>query len=119
MRTTLDIDEDVLSAARDLARTEGKTIGEIISELARQALTTPTIAAGGLSEGETRALSDWPTFPNREGPIVTPEMVERIQDEIDAEEGTPWDFETNKPRVFDDSGSPAGKQRRRKPKRAS
>ena len=38
MRTTLDIDDDVLQAARDLARRKKKTAGAIISELARQAL---------------------------------------------------------------------------------
>ena len=38
MRTTLDIDDDVLRAAKDLARREKKTAGKIISDLARKAL---------------------------------------------------------------------------------
>lgn len=38
MRTTLDIDEEVLDAARSLARAEGKSIGKVISELARRGL---------------------------------------------------------------------------------
>ena len=115
MRTTLDIDDDILSAARELARADRKTIGEIISALARQALTAPT---PGLGESDQRELADWPTFPNREGRIVTPELVDTIQEEIDAEEGMPWDFETNKPRVFDDLVPPQQKSRRRKSKRA-
>jgi hypothetical protein len=41
MRTTLDIAEDVLQAAKERAKRERKTIGEMISELARRALTTP------------------------------------------------------------------------------
>ena len=41
MRTTLDIDDDVLQAAKDLARRKKKTAGAIISELARQALGAP------------------------------------------------------------------------------
>ena len=39
MRTTLDLDEDVLQAAKELAAARGSTAGRILSELARQALT--------------------------------------------------------------------------------
>lgn len=42
MRTTLSIDDDVLYAARSLARREGRALGEVISELARRALQAPT-----------------------------------------------------------------------------
>ena len=38
MRTTLDIDDSVLSAIKELAQRQGKTAGEVISTLARQAL---------------------------------------------------------------------------------
>ena len=38
MRTTLSIDDDVLFAAKSLAEREQKTLGEVISALARQAL---------------------------------------------------------------------------------
>ena len=41
MRTTLDIDDDVLHAAKERARREQKTAGQVISELVRQALTAP------------------------------------------------------------------------------
>ena len=41
MRTTLDIADDVLQAAKERARREKKTAGEVISELARSALTMP------------------------------------------------------------------------------
>ena len=41
MRTTLDIAENVLQAAKERARREKKTIGEVISELARKTLTVP------------------------------------------------------------------------------
>ncbi len=109
MRTTLDIDDDILSAAKELARAEGKTIGRVLSDLARQALTTPTVT--GMAERGPEPLSDWPTFPRRGG-IVTSEMVRKIQEEIDAEEGVPWDFSTGKPRRFDDPQSPSGKKRR-------
>jgi hypothetical protein len=41
MRTTLDIDDDVLEAAKERARREHKTAGQVVSALLRQALTTP------------------------------------------------------------------------------
>ena len=38
MRTTLDIDDDVLFAAKDLAAVEKKSAGKALSDLARAAL---------------------------------------------------------------------------------
>lgn len=38
MRTTLPIDDDVLAAAKGLAALQHKSVGEVISELTRQAL---------------------------------------------------------------------------------
>ena len=40
MRTTLELDDDLITAARQLARQQGVTIGQLISELARQSLAT-------------------------------------------------------------------------------
>jgi hypothetical protein len=42
MRTTLAIDDDVLHAVKERARREKRTAGEVLSDLARQALTRPT-----------------------------------------------------------------------------
>jgi hypothetical protein len=39
MRTTLDIDDDVLQAAKELGALHGKTAGQIVSELARRSLS--------------------------------------------------------------------------------
>ncbi|MDN5924684.1 MAG: hypothetical protein L0H70_06760 [Xanthomonadales bacterium] len=41
MRTTLKIDQDVLAAARALAEQQHKTLGEVVSELARKGLSPP------------------------------------------------------------------------------
>ncbi len=41
MRTTLDIADDVLAAAEAIAKEWGKTLGEVISDLARQSLRKP------------------------------------------------------------------------------
>lgn len=99
MRTTLDIDDDVLAAAKAIAKVEGKTAGLVISELVRKALTMPTHNLSGLAEEQTGFQTEtWATLPGRAGIVVTPEAIERVQDEIDREDATPWDFETSQPR---------------------
>jgi len=72
MRTTLDIDEDVLQAAKELAEARKKTAGEVLSELARKGLErthTPRIRNG------------FPLLPHEPGRIVTVEMIETALDE--------------------------------------
>jgi hypothetical protein len=39
VRTTLDLDDDVLLAAKELAVARGTTAGKVVSDLVRQALT--------------------------------------------------------------------------------
>jgi Arc/MetJ family transcription regulator len=50
MRTTLDIDDDVLEAAKERARRERKTAGQVVSALLRQALTAPAHHPGAVRE---------------------------------------------------------------------
>jgi hypothetical protein len=38
MRTTLDLDEDILQAAKEMAAARGTTAGQVLSDLARKAL---------------------------------------------------------------------------------
>jgi hypothetical protein len=73
MRTTLDIADDVLQAAKELAKRERKTIGQMISELARRALTTPQ---GPLSLKEPKAVYGFKPFARRGG-IVTNELIDK------------------------------------------
>jgi hypothetical protein len=49
MRTTLELDDDLLAAARQVARQKGETLGQVISELARQSLaaTAPVKVRNG------------------------------------------------------------------------
>jgi len=75
MRTTLDIDEDVLRAAKELARREKKTAGAVISELTRRALTAPPKG----SRQPTVVLGFRP-FPKRGG-IVTNEQIDKLREE--------------------------------------
>lgn len=86
MRTTIDIDDDVLAAAKELAKARRTTAGEVISDLARKALTAP--AGGGGPAGPAAAvLTDgWFVLPSRGGPPVTNELVERLLDEADRDD---------------------------------
>lgn len=77
MRTTLDIDGDVLKAAKELARREKKTTGEIISELARQTLTSPPRRR---STRELKSVHGFRPFPNRDG-VVTNERIDKLREE--------------------------------------
>jgi hypothetical protein len=78
MRTTLDIADDVLQAAKERARRENKTAGEVISELARAALTAP--AAAPFMASQARAQYGFRPFPKRGG-VVTNELVDRLRQE--------------------------------------
>ena len=77
MRTTLDIADDVLQAAKERARREKKTAGEIISELARSALTAPPEQA---RDPSPKARHGFRPFPKRGG-IVTNELIDRLRED--------------------------------------
>jgi hypothetical protein len=75
MRTTLAIDDDVLAAAKHLAEREQRSIGEVISSLARQGLSRGT--RSGKSE-----RNGIPLLPVRKGgQTVTLELVNQLRDE--------------------------------------
>ena len=76
MRTTLDVDDDVLHAVKDLARRQRKTAGEVISELARQALTAPPATEAR----EPEAFYGFRPLPRRGG-IVSNELVNRLRED--------------------------------------
>ncbi|MFM9888995.1 MAG: CopG family transcriptional regulator [Burkholderiales bacterium] len=77
MRTTLDIADDVLAAARDRAKRDKKSIGEVISELARSALVSPPQAR---AVREPKAIYGLRPFPKRGG-IVTNELIDKLRDD--------------------------------------
>lgn len=78
MRTTLDIADDVLQAAKERARREGKTAGEVISDLARQSLTRAPAPLHGVREPE--AVYGFRAFPPR-GAVVTNEIIDRLRED--------------------------------------
>ena len=74
MRTTLAIDDDVLMAAKAMARQQDRSVGEIISALARRSLQRPQ--TGGERNG-IPLLS-----PRSDSPPVTLDIVNGLRDEL-------------------------------------
>lgn len=77
MRTTLDIDIDVLQAAKEIAERERSTAGRVISKLARKALT------GSETSGKDVFIykNGVPVLAHREGEIITMEHIQQLMDE--------------------------------------
>lgn len=72
MRTTLDLDDDVVSAARELAAAERRSLGAVVSELARR----------GLTPARVESEDGLPVIRVPSGtPPITPAMVDRALDE--------------------------------------
>lgn len=88
MRTTLNIDEDLLIAVKELARRESSSAGAVVSRLLRRSL------AGGGADGTAPGLAEEPApltgfpagapgfrpFPRRGG-VVTNALIDRLRDE--------------------------------------
>jgi hypothetical protein len=73
MRTTLDIDDDVLAAAKELAVGRKATVGRVISDLARQELARRRSVK---YRGGFRILP-------KTGAVVTTELIDRLaEDEL-------------------------------------
>lgn len=73
MRTTLAIDDDVLVAARAIARQQDRSLGDVISDLARLSLRRP-------QPGTSR--NGFPLLPTKpDAPPVTIDIVNALRDE--------------------------------------
>jgi hypothetical protein len=74
MRTTLDIDPDVLQAAKEMAELRGTTAGKVLSELARKALEP---------KGAKRVRNGVPLLPRRARGSAKPTLalVNQLRDE--------------------------------------
>jgi hypothetical protein len=78
VRTTLDIADEVLLAAKERARRENRTAGEVISDLARRGLTGSFAAPAGVRE--PKAVHGFRPLPSR-GTVVTNELIDRLRDD--------------------------------------
>ena len=73
MRTTLDIDDDVMQVAKEIARLKNQGIGQALSDLARRGLT-PEVSSVELRD----SIPVWTHAP---GAItITNEMVRNLLD---------------------------------------
>jgi hypothetical protein len=86
MRTTLDIADDVLFAAKEIARLEKKPLGQIVSELARRAFALGPEAVHGAHPTVTPQVSERVSsygihpLPSR-GALVSNDMIDRLRDQ--------------------------------------
>lgn len=74
MRTTLNLDDDVLRAVKEIAQLRDSTAGEVLSELARSALAS--VSTQGTVRNGVSILA-----PTAEEGIVTSDVVDRLQDD--------------------------------------
>lgn len=75
MRTTLDIDDDLLNAAKELATRQKVSVGKAISDLLRNSLSPPATIVRA-----TKSKSGFPTLPAGRR-VVTLADVNRLRDE--------------------------------------
>ena len=91
MRTTLDIADDVLFAAKEMARHEKKPVGQVISELARRAFAHAAAQSAGAGLHSTggeatpsqvsERLASYGIHPlPPRGGVVSNEMINRLRD---------------------------------------
>jgi len=80
MRTTLDIDEDVLAAAKELARRQRLSTGRVVSRLLRQGLTGQglPVAPWGQPEASVAPATGFRPFPV--GRLVTNDQVDALRE---------------------------------------
>lgn len=79
MRTTIDIEDDVLAAAKELARLQNVSAGQIVSRLIRQALAG-TQSASKLVQQAGKPNVGFRPFTSR-GAVVTDEQVSALRDQ--------------------------------------
>jgi len=72
MRTTLDLDDDLLQAAKEIALTRGESAGRVVSDLMRQALTRD-------ADRTLRVRNGVPLL-GRVGKPITMALVNRLRD---------------------------------------
>lgn len=79
MRTTLDIDDDILAAAKELARRERSSAGSVLSALARQALLGESSGTAKAAPQRRTAVAGFVPFESR-GVVVSNDEVNALRD---------------------------------------
>jgi hypothetical protein len=76
MYAIFDIADDVLQAAQDIALREGKTVGRVISELARSGMQSRPALESSRPPRETHGFRP---FPKRGG-VLTNELISKLRE---------------------------------------
>lgn len=76
MRTTLAVDDDVLLAVKERARRENRTAGEVLSDLARQALTQQSTG----DSAQVQSFHGFEPLPHR-GKAVSNALIDQLREE--------------------------------------
>ena len=77
VRTTLDIDEDLLMAAKEIAKRERRAAGSVVSDFVRLGMSA---ANHDERAGECAAEFGFHPFPSRGG-VVTNELIDRLREQ--------------------------------------
>ncbi|MBZ0114891.1 MAG: ribbon-helix-helix protein, CopG family [Thermoanaerobaculia bacterium] len=77
MRTTLNIDDDILHAIKERARREHRSTGEVLSNIVRESLVRGSQSGEIAEEG---SFYGFDPLPHR-GPVVSNELIDRLRDE--------------------------------------
>ena len=77
MRTTLDIEDDVLAAAKELARRRGTSAGQVVSRLLRVALS----GEGDRVEAGLVLVAGFRPFGATNPKLVTNEQIDQLRDQ--------------------------------------
>ena len=81
MRTTLNIEDDVLAAAKELSSRQRLSAGQLISRLLREAMSG-TKRAGPVDGGEVRAVAGFPPFASQVV-LITNAQIDALRDAED------------------------------------
>ena len=79
MRATLEIDDDLLSAAKEMARREGTTAGRVVSRLLRNSLTG-NASLSRPARARRQSTAGFEPFAARPGVVTTNEQVNALRD---------------------------------------
>lgn len=77
MRTTLRLDDDILLAVKERARRENRTAGEVLSALARQALTTSNVTR----PREDDTFFGFVPLPRRGAPVSN-SLIDQLREDL-------------------------------------
>jgi len=77
MRITLDIEDDVLAAAKELARRQGSSAGQVVSRLLRVALS----GEGDRADAGSVLVAGFRPFGATNSKLVTNEQIDQLRDQ--------------------------------------